>query len=987
VGARVTSELLIGREEALRALDGVLASAEEGWPRTAVLAGESGVGKTRLLAELERRARVRGFIVLHGESIEFGGEEFAYAPVVAALRELPGEWTAEAVADLAPDAREELAGLLPRLALAGQAARHGASSGRFGQGRLHELVLGLLGRLAREEAPLLVALEDLHWADRSTRDFVAFFARNLRTERIAFALTYRTEEVAGESPLRRLLAELMRRADVVGVELAALDRDAVARQLEAIAGAPVQASLVEQLHARGGGNPFFVEELFAAVRAGESGRLPATVAEAVRLRIARLDPPARDLLSTVATAGGRAGYDLLATVTTDVSAALRPGLEAGILVRERGDGGVAFRHGLMGEVVYGDMLPPERTELHLAIARALAATPGATAAPLAHHWHRAGASEEALRASITAGLDAARVYAFSEARGHFERALELWESVALESLPLDKVELLSRAAQAARFTGDHERAVRLGLDALDRLDQAAEPVPAALIYERLGEYHFWDDEAALECYGKALALLPEDPSAERARLLAAEGDALLGLRRWHEAVERCESALAAAGEVAAEAQEANARITLGLTLAFLGRGADGEAEVRRGLELARSLGLVEDIARGYIYLGELLRLRGDRAAALDAMVTGERTAAELGLRGSFGGFMYVNAVEDLVALGRWDDAERRIRGAERMELTLTGSLMLHVNAGRMLALRGDVATARSHLEQAAEGTRDGLPSEIVTPLKAAWAALALVEGRPDDARRHVEDAFATIGEAKDLLYTPHLHALGVRAEAEISERARSLRREPDVAAARSRAETLLADLERTLAQASIDHALPEALAHRALALAEFDRVAGVARSSRWRDAIAAWEDLGEPYHAAYARLREAEAALTAGEDRSAAARLLGEARATATGLGARPLLEDIDALARRARLDLAAAVAEAPAPALLEAGLTAREAEVLALLAEGCTNREIGVRLFISQKTVGAHVAHIFEKLDVHSRLEAAARAQHLGLLERSPSP
>jgi predicted ATPase len=383
VGARVTSELLVGREESLRALEAVLASAEECRPRTAILAGESGVGKTRLLAELESRARARGFLVLHGESIEFGGEEFAYAPLVAALRELPADWTAQALADVAPDAREELAGLLPRLALAG----HAGTSGRYGQGRLHELVLGLLGRLADDEAPVLLALEDLHWADRSTRDFVAFFARNLRAERIAFALTYRSEDVAVQSPLRRLLSELSRRPDVVPVELVALDRDDVARQLEAIAGAPVQASLAEELHARGGGNPFFVEELFAAVRAGEVDRLPATLAEAVLLRIARLERQGRELLPIVATAGGRIGYELLDRLAPaeDLSAALRPALEAGILVRERDDGGVGFRHGLMGEVVYGEMLPPERTAVHLAIARELAEA-GAPAATLAHQW-------------------------------------------------------------------------------------------------------------------------------------------------------------------------------------------------------------------------------------------------------------------------------------------------------------------------------------------------------------------------------------------------------------------------------------------------------------------------------------------------------------------------------------------------------------------------------------------------------------------------
>jgi ATP/maltotriose-dependent transcriptional regulator MalT len=320
-----------------------------------------------------------------------------------------------------------------------------------------------------------------------------------------------------------------------------------------------------------------------------------------------------------------------------------------------------------------------------------------------------------------------------------------------------------------------------------------------------------------------------------------------------------------------------------------------------------------------------------------------------------------------------------------MELSRTGAVVHQVNAGLLFALRGDAAAARAQLERAEEGARDGFPSELVTPMKAAWVALALVERRPEEARRHVEEAFARVGEATDLLYTPHLHVLGLRAEAEIAERARSLRREPELSAARSRAETLLADLDAVLATAAGDRAPPEALAHRVVALAESDRVAGVAGSARWEVAIAAWDDLRQPYQAAYARLRAAEEALTAGHDRAAAARRLAEAGATAAALGARPLREAIDALARRARLELDAAPSP-PAPAADDCGLTARETDVLRLLADGLTNREIGARLFITQKTVGAHVAHIFEKLDVHSRMQAAARAQQLGLLER-PAP
>ncbi|HET8953138.1 MAG TPA: AAA family ATPase, partial [Solirubrobacteraceae bacterium] len=273
---QVSSRAIVGRDAALQALGRVLDAVLEGAPQLALIAGEPGVGKTRLVGALEARGRELGFLVLHGESLEFGGEEFPYAPVVAALRSLP---LGEELDDLDEDARGALAVLLPRLEGGGP-----RFSDRFGQGRLYELMLDLLGRAAAHR-PLLVVLEDVHWADPSTRDFVSFLARNLGGERIALALTYRTGELELAHPTRRLMAELARRPLVTRLDLEPLGRDDVARQLEAIAGEPVAMALVDDLHERAGGNPFFVEELFAARRDGRP-EVPATVADVVSLRIA-----------------------------------------------------------------------------------------------------------------------------------------------------------------------------------------------------------------------------------------------------------------------------------------------------------------------------------------------------------------------------------------------------------------------------------------------------------------------------------------------------------------------------------------------------------------------------------------------------------------------------------------------------------------------------------------------------------------------------
>src|SRR3954447_20124850 len=345
----VCSEALIGRDEPLRPLARGLRDALPGRPAIALLSGEAGVGKSRVVGELEAQARARGFYVLHGESVEFGGEDFAYGPVVAALRGLPESWTADALGALPPEAHADLSALLPRAPPA--AGERRPPSRVSGPGRLCELVLGLLERFAAEEAPLLVVLEDVHWADRSSRDLVAFLARNLRDAAIVCVATYRTDELAGSHPLRRLAAELGRRRTVVRIELVPLSRDEVAQQLEAIAGGPVPASLADELHALAGGNPFFVEELFAARREGGAA-LPEQIAEAALLRAEPLGAPAQRLLSVVAAAGGRIGHATLSRLAEDPAAALRAALDAHVLVREPDDRGVAFRHGLMGEAVY-----------------------------------------------------------------------------------------------------------------------------------------------------------------------------------------------------------------------------------------------------------------------------------------------------------------------------------------------------------------------------------------------------------------------------------------------------------------------------------------------------------------------------------------------------------------------------------------------------------------------------------------------------------
>ena len=626
------------------------------------------------------------------------------------------------------------------------------------------MLLDLLGRLADARGPVLLVLEDIQWADPSTLALLAFLARNLREQPLVVLATFRVDDELAPA-VRRLASELSRRQRVRRIELGPLGPEDVARLLAALAGARVPATLARELHARAGGNPFFVEELYAAQA--------TTLTEAVLTRIERLDGATLAMLAAV---GGPASHALLERLGVAPDA-LRAALDAGVLVRV--PDGLAFRHGLIGEVVYERLFPAERAALHRSIAAALQ-----DPAQRAHHCQRAGLRAEALAASMEAGIEAARVHAYAEAGS----TSSVRSSCGDDSV--DRVDLLSRAAQAARFSGDAERAVALCREALE-LER--DPARRAALYERLGEYHFWDDEIALDCYERALALQPGEP-----RLLAAKGHALMGLRRWDESRACCEAALAAG---------AAPRITLGVVLAFLGEPDAGEAHLREALALSAS---GEETARAYLHLGELMRVRGDHAGALQAMTDGEREAAQLGLRGSFGHFMFVNGADDLLRLGRWDEAAERLRGGRRWS---SRGPAARCGGQRPVSCTSRVVmldAARRELGPPTTRAAGGVPA----PLAGARAALALAEG-DHAAAANTSRARWTAWRTRSTPRRCTRSACGPKPSGPKATAHTGAGRP-------ARARALLDALEALVEGA----ASPDARAHRALARAELARVKG-----------------------------------------------------------------------------------------------------------------------------------------------------------------
>jgi predicted ATPase len=535
MGGRVASPTLVGRLEELQALEAARGRAANGEPAVVLVGGEAGVGKTRLVVELTARCAAEGTRVLAGGCVPVGEGTLPYAPIVEALRTLVADLDASSIGELVGTSWSELGRLLPALGELDRAVPPEQAA----QARLFELLLGLLGRLA-EEAPLVLVVEDLQWADQSTRDLLAFLVRNLRRERMVVVVTYRNDE-PGQERLGPYLAELDRGGPAQRLELPRLDRVQTTAQLVGILRTAAPAELVDNVFPRSQGNPYFTEELLAAVRAG-SGELPATLRDLLRGRVQAVSQAARQVLGVVAVAGRQVPHRLLAAVARlddeTLLAALREAVDSQLLVTTPGGDGYDVRHALLREVINADLLPGERAQQHAGLAQALTEQPGladgspaVAAAEVAAHWDAADEPYRALPARVEAGLAAERARGFPEARHHYERALELWEWVPNRGRPagLDRVDLLSRAAAAAAYSGKVDRAAALLEDALNRVDPMADSVRTAVLLASLGGHRMTagDESAALTAYRRAERLLAgAPPSAERAHVLASYAQVL-----------------------------------------------------------------------------------------------------------------------------------------------------------------------------------------------------------------------------------------------------------------------------------------------------------------------------------------------------------------------------------------------------------------------------------------------------------------------------
>lgn len=972
--------MFVGRRSELAALDAVLARAGDGDGSAVLVEGEAGIGKSRLMARLESRARAAGVAVLVGECLPLAGGELAFAPIVAALRSVMLD--PEVLGGLDPAVRAALGALWP---VAGSVPRRPSD-----REQLFEAVYRVLAGLAVRQ-PVLLIVEDVHWVDPSSRDLLSFVVHNARRDRLVAVVTYRPDELYRGHPLRPFVAELERSGRAERLEFGGLDRAEVLEQIRAITGRQPPGEMIDAIFARSEGNPFFVEELLAGTNLGAG--LPSSLRETLLLRVAGLSAPAQGVLSAAATVGRSADHRLLATVAggseRDLIASLREATEHHVLVATGSS--YRFRHALLREAIYEDTLPGERLRLHRLAAETLAARPelageGANAdAELAHHWYAAGELPAALASSVRAAARADRMHAHPEAVVHLRRALKLWEQVpgAAEVAGADHMTLLLRASEMAEHAGDDELGLEFARSARREVDTRTEPLRAAAAESRIG-HSLWNAgraDEALTHMAEVLALVPEHPpSTERTRALESYGRLLILNGAFSEARDLLEEALELAERLEDHAVRASAVNSLVIVHHQLGDRQRAIAAGRDGLRIATALEDGPEMLRAYINGSQAIDNDGRVEEALALGLQGVEAAHRLGLDRAAGDQLSQQAAWRLIRLGRYAQASRVIGPAfENATLSFNIAATRSV-AGFLAAVRGDFERAEALLDEAWEQMQHTGSLQLIG-LALAWRiTLCLWRGQLERAGRLAREGVqrASVAEGQ-LIYTAELYWLAARVQADRALRCRAVGDRFEAGKATQEAEAVAAELRQAIAGHAGDGAPPEAPAFELLARAELGRASGEASAGSWRAAVEAFAALGQASRAAYAEMREAEAMALSGATPRSVAEPLRRAHAVAVDCGIAPFRAEVEELARRARVDLPDQQAS-PRSGAERLGLTEREAEVLALLAEGRTNRQIGQELFITEKTASVHVSRILTKLGVSNRAEAAAAAHRAGL-------
>ncbi|MGO9207807.1 MAG: helix-turn-helix transcriptional regulator [Candidatus Limnocylindrales bacterium] len=1048
---------VVGRERELGRLGVALEHAAGGHLSRVVAAGATGSGVTTLLSELERRlAGEPGVVVARGAAVEpLSGHP--YAALSAALHGPISALAAERLPEVLGPAAGEIALLLPSLVDRIRAACPVEDTMQSGpdqrRGRFVEAVLGVLGRLARGGAVLL-ALDDLHWADPGTRAFVEFMAGLDVALPICLVVSYHEDELGRRHPFGRIADMLAADPSVEQIELEPLRPDELLRFIEAETGERPSAGLLAAIVERSAGNPLAAEQILAARRSMPGARLSDSFDELVESRLALLGTGGARWVRVLAALRRPVAPPSVAGLRTAdgtlAESALDEAIQGG-LVAQRGTE-VFIAQQLYAETVEALLDPFSRQAIHASIAEWLAGSH----AEQAWHWERALRLDLARDAHVAAGLAAEALDPGGTALEHYSRALELdalGRAVVAGPLPselgaakgerrLDRAELLARAAEAAFVDGTFRRAAALAARAIDaQVDITAlsdvvtlgrdarerRALELGSLYERLGRYRWAAGEidGALSAFVAGAQCVPPAPSLERARVLGALAQALMLEGRFEESARWARDAIAAARGTgpAALADLGHATCTLGVDAAYLGDLEGGLAMLGDAAAIARQAGRLDDLMRSYANQSTLLELDSRRTEALAIVDEGIAEARRWGQEAVYGAFLRGNGADTLFVLGRWAEAEAMCHQA--LEWSPSGvarfnPLVWLTNVRVESESDEEAGRLLGQLLLQQEAVPD---SQWVAEVERATVSFALWREDVQDARRAAERGWARVIRTDDWAQVAISASTTLEAAAAVAEDARDRRDAGTVADAVAWADVVLAEARRRVDAGGMSLELGgriEAELHLATARAHRTRVVGEPDPATWADLAQRWAAVPNPYRAAHARWREAEAVLRSRPDtprgrvnRAHAREALLQSWQIARALGAAPLCRELVRLAARARIPLPEASgpaqvatddSNAAAPgfpgretmgrglALRLAGtpesppadpfnLSPREKEVLGVLAEGRSNREIAQRLFISERTVAVHVGNILAKLGVAGRVEAATVALRLGLV------
>jgi DNA-binding CsgD family transcriptional regulator/tetratricopeptide (TPR) repeat protein len=967
---------LVGRAAELATLVAAVQHSNDGVASVVVLDGDAGVGKTRVLTELLDRARRQGTLALIGHCVDLGDAPPPYLPFTEAFARLAAQQPL--VLDELRAAYPALARLLPRI---GEVSS--APEDRVDRGELFEAVVGAIAQLAQAQ-PVLFIVEDLHWADQATRDLLGFLFTRLTAERVAIVASFRSDDLHRRHPLRPTLAQWSRLPAVERVHLEPLGAEDVRALVSHLHTGAMPDAELRSIVTRADGNAFFAEELVAAAgQYADPQQLPWQLADVLLVRLDRLSEQSRELVRVAAVGGRRISHDLLASVMELpnglLDEALRDAVDAHILEPTPSGRGYTFRHALLAEAIYDDLLPGERARIHAGYAAAVVKRPDGSSAELARHARASNDMVTAYEASVRAGDEAMSVAAPQEALNHYQAALEL--APLAEPVASDPAPLVLAVVDAAVAAGRSYRGLRLAREALDALPaDAADLTRAQLLYAFAyaavaGE----TDDEPLKATTEALRLVPAEPAtAFRARLAALHARCAFTFGREIETERWARTAV----EIAEALGNPRAAADAETTLAMLERRAGQPDEAARRLigiaDNLRESGEVPAELRTRYNLGSLYYEMAELERSQAAYESTVQRAYEVGRPWA----AYAMEARAMVGLlqyvrGDWDGALRSLditgqAATDQAEALYAATAML-IHAGRGVpGTLGMVDLLRPWWER-----------ESRVALYSVSAVLEILEldGKVDEALALLDELVKFLSMIwQDPWFLAHIR-LGAQVLAVLSAAV------PTASQAERRVlvehGTALLDTGRR----SLEHGLPsgrklgvEGTAWLARLDAEWMRLrwlAGVDPPSvdehvqAWQDAVEAF-GYGNVIEIARSRTRLASVLRAAGRGPEAAAQA-DLARDVARELRAEPLLQEIRTLGTSAAPRAAAATGAG--------ALTDREREVLTELVDGRTNRQIAQRLYISEKTVSVHVSNILAKLEVRSRNEAAAIARRDGLL------